>query len=427
MKAFWEIIVRSRTAGHSGPVLLATTGSGIFRIAVMHILYIHQYFTTPSAGGGTRSYEFAKRFIAAGHQVTMLTGTDPQKLQSDAQIPGLRIISTGTKYGNEMTMRQRKMQFVKFALLASFQKIPRIDVILATSTPLTVAIPGFWYKFTRRRPMIFEVRDLWPEAPIQMGVIRNPIFIWALRCFERFIYRFSDHIVALSEGMAEGVQAAGGSKEKITVIPNSSDLDVFRPGKLDNAFLTKRNLPLRPTVCYAGALGDVNEIPMLIEAAKVLRAKKSSIQIIIAGEGKHRSAVEAAVRGDPGGNLTYLGPLSKLEVAELYRSCAGGLMLVKPLPVLQTNSSNKFFDMLAAGRPLITDVRGWIGGLIQKHRIGFLVDSNPESLAHGIEAAVSNPEFDGMCQRAELLARDCFSREILARNYLEVLRRVQRD
>lgn len=391
----------------------------------MHILYIHQYFTTPSAGGGTRSYEFARRFVAAGHEVTMLTGTDPQNLRADAQIPGLRIISTGTKYGNSMTPRQRKIQFLKFALLASFQRVPRFDVILATSTPLTVAIPGFWYKATRRRPMIFEVRDLWPEAPIQMGVIQNPLFIWILRHFEKFIYSRSDHIVALSEGMAEGVESAGTPKEKITVIPNSSDLDVFKPGPLDNSFLKKRQLPFRPTVCYAGALGDVNETPMLIEAARILRSRNSRIQIIVAGDGKHRGSIEEAVRRDPTGNLIYLGPLPKQEVAEIYRACFGGLMLVKPLPVLQTNSSNKFFDLLAAGRPLITDVRGWIGDLIQKHKIGFLVDSTAESFASGIEAVVANPDFAGMCQRAESLARSHFDREALARDYLNVLEKVQ--
>jgi glycosyltransferase involved in cell wall biosynthesis len=391
----------------------------------MHILYIHQYFTTPSAGGGTRSYEFAKRFVAAGHQVTMLTGTDIQKLPADAQIPGLRIISTRTRYGNEMSPRQRKIQFIKFALTACFQRIDPFDVILATSTPLTVAIPGLWYKFTRRRPLIFEVRDLWPEAPIQMGVIHNPLFIWALRVFERVIYRFSNHIVALSEGMAQGIRNTGVRPEKITVIPNSSDFDLFRAGPIEDSFLRKQNLPLRPTVCYAGSLGDVNEIPILLEAVRILRDKKSPIQIVIAGEGKHRSSVEEAVRRNPNSNLIYLGPTSKQGVAEIYRSCHAGLMLVKPLPVLQTNSSNKFFDLLAAGRPLVTDVRGWIGDLIAEHKLGFLVESTPESFAAGIEAAVANLDFTGMSKRGESLARDQFDRDLLATRYLDVLHKVR--
>ena len=237
----------------------------------MHILYIHQYFTTPEEGGGTRSYEFARYLVKQGHKVTILTGTELNnplagvKQKKDEYIEGIHVIYLKTPYSNYMSSKKRFYSFVDFSLRATLFgiRIKKYDLIFATSTPLTVAIPGIILSFLRRVPMIFEVRDLWPEVPIQMGVIKNPFIIKFLHCFEIFTYRHATHIIALSPGMVRGILATGVVKNKVTMIPNYCNLDFFKPGKPKVNSLGKL-VYNNHIIAYSGAISEANTLEVII-------------------------------------------------------------------------------------------------------------------------------------------------------------------
>ena len=214
----------------------------------MHVLYLHQYFVTRSGVGGTRSYEFARRMVAEGHRVTMVTAADPREpwdgwLRRRREVDGIEVVEVRGGYtdyvgGTARGYGSRAIAFAGFALASSLAvlTLPRPDVVFATSTPLTIGIPGVVASLRHRRPLVFEVRDLWPEAPIQLGALRNPLLRWAARRFERFVYARSKHVVALSPGMRDGVVAAGVPADRVTVIPNASDLDLFSPERDGTAF-----------------------------------------------------------------------------------------------------------------------------------------------------------------------------------------------
>ena len=199
----------------------------------MKILYLPQYCTTPAMSGGTRSYEMAKRLVAAGHEVHVITtwrGASERRDWWVEDIDGIQVHWLPVPYSNAMGFARRLKAFFHFAARSARRAVTiGGDVVFATSTPLTIALPAVAAARKLKRPMVFEVRDLWPLLPIAIGALRSPVTIALARWLERFAYRNADRIVALSPGMAEGVVATGYDPARVHVIPNSCDLDLFQP------------------------------------------------------------------------------------------------------------------------------------------------------------------------------------------------------
>ena len=390
----------------------------------MHILYIHQYFTTPEEGGGTRSYEFARRLVKKGHKVKMITGAKLKKIsnkntnrsENNEYIEGISVVHVKTLYSNNMSFRRRLYSFLDFSIRSIFTgiKIKGYDLIFATSTPLTVAIPGIVLSTLRKVPMVFEVRDLWPEVPIQMGVIKNNLLIKSLRWFEFYVYKKSNHIIALSPGMMKNILQTGVPGNKLSLIPNCCDLDFFKPGDPDLSTLLKLSLPDAPFIVYSGAISYANGIDIVIDAAEKLQQMGNKILFIIAGDGKLKTPLEK-IAGDKNlKNVIFLGKISKYEVAELYKKALACLVIFKNVPILSTNSPNKFFDALAAGRPIITNMGGWIGNLVENYKIGFsLENDNPQAIIEAVEklTSMNKNQLEEIGENARKLAIEKFDRD----------------
>jgi len=346
----------------------------------MHILYLHQYFHTPEEGGGTRSYEFAIKLVSLGHKVTMITSSNEAN-NTKKIIEGINVIYLKVPYSNYMSFKRRLLSFISFGLRSIMAgiKVKNCDLVFATSTPLTIAIPGIALSFIKRIPMIFEVRDLWPEVPIQMGVIKNKLLINILRWFERFTYRYSKHIIALSPGMMKGVIDAGIEKDKITMIPNFCNAYFFKPGESNKELLRELAGIDEPIISYAGAISYANNVELIIDTAEKLQKKGQKVLFVIAGDGSLKQELENKSKNLGLQNVLFLGKINKYEVLELYRKSLAILVLFAKLPVLTTNSPNKFFDAISTGKPVITNMDGWIGSLIEKYNIGFSIDQDDEN------------------------------------------------
>jgi len=388
----------------------------------MNILYIHQYFTTPEEGGGTRSYEFSRSLVKRGYKVTILTSSKLNdslangKKKSDEYIEGVHVIYLKTPYSTYMPFKKRLYSFMDFSIRAILAgiRIKRYDLIFATSTPLTVAIPGIILSFLRRVPMVFEVRDLWPEVPIQMGVIKNSLLIKLLRWFEAFTYRHSNHIIALSPGMAKGILATGVAINKVTMIPNFCNLDFFKPEKSNINNLGKLEYNNNPIIAYCGAISYANNLELIIHAAEKLQKMNNPVIFVIAGEGRLKPKLEKLKNVKKLKNVIFLGKINKYEVVELYRKAIACLILFKNLPILSTNSPNKFFDALAVGRPIITNMGGWIGNLVENYKIGFsLENDNPQAIIEAVEklTSMNKNQLEEIGENARKLAAEKFNRE----------------
>jgi glycosyltransferase involved in cell wall biosynthesis len=383
----------------------------------MRILYLHQFFVTRAGVGGTRSYEFARRFVARGHEVRIVTAAGAAGPGTNT-VDGIEVVAVPGAYSDyvratSMPYPRRMLAFATFALSATAAALrgPRPDVVYATSPPLTMALPALVVAGARRVPLVWEVRDLWPEAPIQMGALRNPLLRRAARGLERFVYRRAARLIALSPGIRAGMVAAGAPAERVTLVPNASDLDLFRPAAP----------PERFRVSYFGTMGEANDLTAAMEAARLL----PEVEFLLVGDGKRRAELE---RGAPP-NVRFTGPASgKGEVAELTAGSSACLTLFKDVPVLATNSPNKLFDTFAAGRPAIVNMDGWMRELVEKNQAGLYVRAGDvRGLADGIGWLRDHPdEADRMGRNARALAEREFDRDELAARALGVLEEAAR-
>lgn len=382
--------------------------------------------------GGTRSYEMARRMVAAGHKVHMVTSyREPRAGHKDwfvTQEAGIEVHWYPVPYSNHMSYRQRIGAFLSFALAARKKAIELdADVIFATSTPLTIALPAVPAARKKKNPMVFEVRDLWPEMPIAMGALKNPILRFAAQRLERWAYKNAAAVVALSPGMKEGVIRTGYPAEKVAVIPNSSDNAEF---KYDSAAAVKFRserpwLGDNPLLVYAGTFGKVNGVSYMVELAKELLARDSDIRVLLVGEGVELPKVmETAQQLNVFEvNLFFEKPMPKNKISALLSTATMASALFVDLPEMRPNSANKFFDSLASGTPILLNYGGWMHQLVNKHGCGLAMwqKSIPEVAAE-LESKVHDAvwlEHAGTAARS--LAEEHFDRDVLARQLMSVL------
>ncbi len=413
----------------------------------MRILYLHQYFNTRRGFTGTRSYEFARHLVQKGHQVTMMTSgrltedrlTVPRgKSFFEVDVDGIQVVPIAAAYGNVLGGTgfggvRRMGHFMHFANLATRvgKKLTRPDIVFATHTPLTIGLPGIKLSRHFGVPFVFEVRDLWPQALINFGALKNPLVIWWMRRLERRIYGAARHIVALSPGMKAGVVRCGVPPERVTVITNASDLDLFHPD-LDGSDARQRlGLDDSFAAIYFGAMGLANGLQYAIEAARILQERGNRrVRIVLHGDGGKRPELERLARTYGLKNVIFSDPVpNKADVARLVAGCNVCMTIYAATRKEQTWSPNKMFDSLAAGRPVLINVPGWLGDTIENNRCGLFVDpEHPAALADALEVLAGDPQRCAeMGRRARALAEREFAREVLADRLETVLLQVQQS
>ena len=395
----------------------------------MRILYLHQYFMTRAGIGGTRSYEFARRFAARGHEVRMVTAAAPGE-EPRRSVEGIDVIGVSGGYadyvtGTKLAYPRRALEFARFALAATATvlRLPRPDVIYATSPPLTMALPALAAARRHRAPLVFEVRDLWPEAPIQIGALTNPTLKRLARWLERRVYRAATHVIALSPGMRDGVIAAGTPPEKVTLVPNASDLELFSPDIDGSDFRERLGLGERFVCSYFGTMGEANDLTQVIEAAALM---DDDVRFVLHGDGKRRPALEELVRERGLRNVVFSDPLpDKGSVAQLAAASDACMTIYKDLPVLYTCSPNKLFDTFAAGRAAIVNTPGWLQDLVESNEAGVYVrPGDPAHLAERVAFLRDHPELvERYGRNARKLAEAEFGRDMIAERALGVLER----
>lgn len=332
-------------------------------------------------------------------------------------------------YSNEMSFASRIISFITFALFASYIAIKKNpDVIYATSTPLTIVIPGILGKLWNRIPLVIEIRDLWPELPIAIGAIQNPIAIWLTQWLERTAYRMSSRVVALSPGMKKGVIKTGYPAEKVYVLPNSCDIKFFSVSpdqgiEFRNKFEWLGN---RPLVVYAGTIGLINGVGYLPQLAYEMLTINSEIRFLIVGRGGYEEQVVrdlAVDLGVLGKNFFMIPKIPKNEMPAALLAATVSTSLFIDLPEMQNNSANKFFDGLASGTPIAINYGGWQADLLNETGAGIIL--HPSDFTH---AAKTLAEFIGCKEVIEQsavaalkLAKTRFDRDDMARTLERIL------
>ena len=389
----------------------------------MKIIYIHQYFRTPEQGGAVRSYHLAKGLVQQGMEVQMITAHN-QPNYDQRWIDGIKVHYLPVPYDQKFGFLKRTWSFLEFVRQSKslLQKLNRPDLLYITSTPLTTGWIGLWAKRKMALPYIFEVRDLWPEAPIQVGAIKNQWLIRYLRGLEKKIYQEALSLVALSPGIAMHLSQIS-PKQEVAFIPNFSDLDRFSSQEKD--LQLKRDLGLSEglTIAYTGAIGLVNAVDELLELAKMAQDRGKNWNFLIMGEGSHREVLEKKAKQLGLKRLKLLPFGSKEKVNQVLSLADFCWISFAHYPVLKTNSPNKFFDALAAGKAILVNHKGWVHDLVKTHHLGisFLPGKWEKAFAQ-LEHLDSHPgEIQQMGKISRKLAETYFSKELAVSRLCEIL------
>lgn len=377
----------------------------------MKVTYLHQHFSLPGEPGGSRPYEFARRLAADGHDVTVVAGGSTRSKQS---VDGFTLVRVPARYGNEMTYARRILSFLSYMFGATVASLTtRCDVVFASSTPLTVAIPALVTKLIRRKPMVFEVRDLWPEVPISLGVINNPVLIWLAKKLEYAAYSSSEYVVALSPWMEDGVKKVLPTVRTV-MIPNACDFERF---DVDPSLREEDRKSLgwegKFVIVYAGSFGLSYGLDWLVRLAANL---DEGVEIVLYGDGASTPHLHAlAERLGLDVSRMFPGRVSSDLVARRFKSADAVISCLSDSPVLEHNSLNKVFDGLAAGRPVLTNHDGWLSELVQENQAGIRLPLEIAEAKSALEEGLNVWDVPSMGERASKLGRELFDRNDLYR------------
>lgn len=405
----------------------------------MRITYICQYFSTPQKGvAGSRAYEFAKRLVARGHKVTIISGIyslkkkseDNEKFIRHEEQDGMKIIWINLVYSTHQGFFYRLWNFILFSAVSSWIALRSpCNLVFATSPPLTVGIPGLLVKWFRRKSFVFEVRDLWPEFPIAMGVLKNRVAIWMIKRFEEKIYKSSSRIIALAPGIRDSIAQTGYPKEKLILIPNACDLELFMPSGSKSI---RKKLKVGDddlVLIYMGAHGRANGLDAIVDAAaEIQERQESGIQFVLIGDGSEKQRLINRAQMLNLTNIQFLPPMPKQELVTIVNEADVGMQILKNVPIFYwTTSPNKFFDYISAGLPVIINYPGWLAEIIKQNQCGVEVaPENPQAFADAvISMKKQRHSLKEIGKRSRLLAEKRFNRNELAIKFIETIESIR--
>jgi glycosyltransferase involved in cell wall biosynthesis len=396
----------------------------------MKIVVFYQYFGTPKGGWSTRIYEMCQRWIQQGAEVTVITSPYDKsdikatKFFDQQNIDGIKVKIVNVPQSNKHSIPRRIYTFFVFSVLSVVYALKEdYDVILCSSGPITVGLSGIIAKFFRRsKKFVFEVRDLWPQGAVELGVLKNPIAKKLAYQFEKTCYQSADLVVTCSLGQTQNIQNRYPSLKIITV-PNASDNKLFQQkGSNANQFLEFEN---KKIFIYAGSLGVIDDCMQIIDGI-LLQPFREDVVYVFAGDGVDGKIMREKVTQSQRNDIYFLGLIPKIELVKLLKMSYAAFFTTSNIPMIQTCSPNKLFDYFAAGLPVIQNTTGWIKELIQAKKAGINVEQNsPQSMSDAIEFMINHvEERKQFIRQGFQLAENDFDRDKLSVYYFSEMKKL---
>jgi glycosyltransferase involved in cell wall biosynthesis len=392
----------------------------------MHILIIHQAFASLDEPGGTRHFEFARLLTSRGHRVTVIASpvsyiTGGHTKGAHAEMGGVTILRAAVYDAHHKSFFHRILAFFSF-MISSFWiglGVKNVDVVWGTSPPIFQGVTAWLLARIKRTKFLFEVRDLWPQFAIGVGILKNPLLIHLSEWLERRLYRAANRVMVNSPGFSEHVQVRGA--KRVDLIPNGADPSMFDPNEDGSAFRKSHGLQDKFIALYAGAHGMSNDLNVVLESASLLA--DTNIQIVLLGDGKEKPGLQERARQMNLANVTFLPSVPKAQMAHALAGADACIAILKPIEEYKTTYPNKVFDYMAASKPVILAIDGVIRDVVQAADCGLFVkpgDALEMSLA--IRKLAGDPTHGremGKLGR-EYLERN-FSRALIGEKLIELL------
>ncbi len=352
----------------------------------------------------------------------MITGSNEKKYRQE-NYEGIEVHYLPIAYDNGFGFTARSFSFLKYInqSVSIAKKLNNVDICYAISVPLTVGIAAIWLKKKIKLPYIFEVGDLWPDAPVQMGFVKNYFLVSLLFQLEKLIYKEAKSIAALSQPIKEAIEKKISGK-KIDIIPNMADCDFYKQEGKESALEEKFNAKGKFVVSYIGTAGVANGLDYFLECANVSRKAELPIHFILCGDGATLPYLKASAERLGLKNITFTGFVNRSEVKEVMNITDAVFVSYKNIPILQTGSPNKYFDGLASGKMIIANFGGWIKEEIENSHCGINLDpKQPSDFVKKIESFVNNKIKTNEFQRAaRSLAESKYDRKKLSTLFVNI-------
>ncbi len=388
----------------------------------MKILILHQHFNTPQKGGAIRSYYLAKALVDKGIETIVISGHNEKNYKNE-NIEGIDVHFLPIAYDNSFGFWKRSFSFLHyvFSAVKLVRQFKDASICYAISVPLTIGLAARWIKFRYKIPYIFEVGDLWPDAPIQMGLVENYFFKELLYQLEASIYRDAKSIVALSPMIKEAIEKKVANKT-VYLIPNMADIDFYKPDIKARVVEQKFGVEGKLVVSYIGSVGVANGLDYFLECARASLRRSQNIHFIVCGEGAVLGRLKEAAKKLNLSNLNFLEFQNREGVREVISITDAAFVCYKAVPILETGSPNKYFDGLAAGKLIIANFGGWIREEIETNQCGIYVNPNqPTDFANKIELFLNDKDQLMRYQKASrLLAETKYSRRLLSERFVQI-------
>lgn len=401
----------------------------------MRILLLTDNYPPESNPPALRCSMHAKRWIARGHPVNVVTsfpnfpdgkvfGGYRQSLFKRETLDTVDVLRVPTLIFPNRAIFLRIVDFLSFMVtscIASFF-VRRPDVVLATSPQFFTAVTGWFVSRVYRRPFVFEIRDLWPDSIVAMGVMKEGRAIRLIRMIEQFLYRQADLIVTVTLSSRELLIKRGIDGKKIIVVTNGIDTGQLTPGPAPAELRRRLGLENKIVVSYVGTVGMAHGLQLILDAAQDCRNRLPEVHFMIVGSGAelHDLQQQASERGL--GNVTFVGRVAHGDIVNYWRLSDVTLVLLKDIPLFRTVIPSKIFEAMATGTPIITNVRGELQTLLEPLGTAEIIEpSSLNALTDAIEKLVRDPARRQALSAAAIKAAGQYDRTVLADKLLDAL------
>lgn len=357
----------------------------------MKILLINQSFVSPDEPGHTRHFEMAQFLRSQGHELVIVasdmnyqTGqrtVDIRGLYMEQSIDGIRVLRAYSYPSLHRSFVWRVISFISFMFSSVWTalRVTDADLIMGTTPPIFQAVSAWIVALIRRKPFLLEVRDLWPEFGVSMGVLKNPIVIALARWLENFLYARATHILVNSPAYRTYMLEKGVPEKKVTFIPYGTDIDMFHPNVDGSSIRHKLGVEDKFVVLYAGAMGPANDIYTILRAADRLR-DEPKIRFVFFGAGKDVERIQQDAHDKKLDNVIFAGVSPKKDMPAVVASADVCLAILQNIPMFRTTYPNKVFDYMAAGRATVLVIDGVIREVIEASNGGVFVTPGDDAL-----------------------------------------------
>jgi len=401
----------------------------------VHILFLTHYFPPEVNAPASRTYENAKRWVKSGHQVTVITcfpshpqgviypGYRMRPYQWDEK-DGIQILRVFTYLSANKGFLKRIANYVSYMATSTLfaPLVKKADIVVSTSPQFFCGMAGLLVARSKRKPWVLEIRDLWPESIVSVGAIRQKQVIAFLEWLEGLLYRKADRIVPVTRAFKDHIMKKGAAADRISIITNGADLEMFEPLPKDNPVAKEFGLDGKFVPSYIGTHGMAHALDTVLRAAKLLEGEKD-ILFLLVGDGAERNTLIREKDRLGLGNVLMLGQQPKEKMPAFLAASDASLVLLKKDDLFKTVLPSKIFEAMAMKRPIILGVEGESKAVIDEGKCGIPIEpENHEELAQAVMRLYRNKDFARMLgENGRTFAMENYSRGRLADTYLQML------